>query len=41
MTGFLLAERIGSPVLGILLPALVLIVSFWVAWALFRKFTKN
>ena len=37
----MLAERIGSPLLGIILPALILIVSFWVAWALYRKFTKE
>ncbi|MDH4071262.1 MAG: hypothetical protein OEV30_12675 [Ignavibacteria bacterium] len=37
----LLLERIGSPLLGIILPAIILGLSFWVAWAMFKKFTKQ
>jgi hypothetical protein len=40
-TLLVLSERIGHPVLGIVIPAIVLIISFWIAWALFRKFTKE
>jgi hypothetical protein len=37
----LLAERIGHPILGILMPAFILAISFWVAWAMFKKFTRE
>jgi hypothetical protein len=40
-TAVLLAERIGDPLLGIILPLAILAISFWVAWALFRKFSKH
>jgi lipopolysaccharide export LptBFGC system permease protein LptF len=35
------AERIGSPILGIILPAIIFTVSFWVVWILFKRFTKE
>lgn len=37
----LLAERIGSPLLGIIIPALILGISTWVTWLLYKKFTKE
>lgn len=32
---------IGHPSLGWILPALIFAVSFWVAWACYRHFTKK
>ncbi len=32
---------IGHPILGYIIPALILILSFWVAFSLFRHFTKE
>jgi len=34
------AERIGSPVLGIVIPAVILLVSCVVTWALYKHFAK-
>ncbi len=31
---------IGSPILGIIIPAVVLLVSCWVTWALYKHFAK-
>jgi lipopolysaccharide export LptBFGC system permease protein LptF len=36
-----LAERIGSPLLGIFLPAIIFVFSFWVVWVLFKRFTRE
>ncbi len=33
-------ERIGSPVLGIVIPAVILLVSCVVTWALYKHFAK-
>ena len=37
----LLTKHIGHPSLGIILPALIFIVSFIAAWLLFRHFSKT
>jgi hypothetical protein len=34
-------ERIGHPILGYIIPALIFGISFAVAWALYRHFTKQ
>jgi len=34
-------ERIGSPVLGIIIPGFVLVVSFLLTWMLYRRFSKK
>jgi hypothetical protein len=43
MTAFIAqqSQRIGSPILGIIIPAFILIVSFVVAFALYKHFTKK
>lgn len=33
-------ERIGAPWMGVVLPALMLLVSFAVTWALYRHFSR-
>jgi len=33
--------RLGAPVLGILIPALVFVTSFVVTWLLYRHFSKE
>ena len=33
-------ERIGSPVMGIVVPAVILLVSCVVTWALYKHFAK-
>ncbi len=33
-------QRIGDPILGIIIPAIILIISFIVTWALFKHFDK-
>ncbi len=33
--------RIGPPILGYIIPALIFGISFAVAWALYRHFTKQ
>ena len=33
--------RIGSPILGWIIPAVIFIVSFAVAWVLYKHFTKK
>jgi hypothetical protein len=33
--------RIGHPILGYIIPALIFGISFAVAWALYRHFTKK
>ena len=35
------ASRIGSPVLGVVIPMAVLLVSFVVTWLLYRHFSKQ
>ncbi len=35
------AARIGSPLLGVIIPAAVFGLSFWVAYSLFRRFTRR
>jgi hypothetical protein len=35
------ATPIGSPILGYIIPAVIFIVSFWVAWACYRHFTRK
>ncbi len=42
MIGFLLmATRIGSPILGIIIPAIIFGFSFFVTYMLIRHFMKN
>jgi len=31
-------QRIGSPILGIVIPGVILLVSCWVTWALYKHF---
>ena len=38
---FLAATRIGHPVLGIILPATILLLSFVLTYMLVKYFTKN
>ena len=33
-------QRIGSPILGIIIPGVILLVSCWVTWALYKHFAK-
>lgn len=33
-------QRIGSPVLGIVIPAVILVVACWVTWALYKHFAE-
>ena len=33
--------RIGSPVLGYIVPAAIFAISFFVAWLLYRRFTRQ
>ena len=41
MTGLIAqAARIGTPVLGIVIPGIVFIVSFILTWLLYRHFSK-
>ncbi len=43
MTAFLAqtTTRIGSPVLGYIIPALIFAISFFVAYVLYRHFTRQ
>ena len=34
-------ERIGSPILGIIIPGVVLVISFVLTWMLYRRFSKK
>jgi hypothetical protein len=34
-------QRIGHPVLGVIIPALILLVSFISTWLLYRYFTRQ
>lgn len=34
------AQRIGSPLLGIIIPAIILGVSVFFTWLLYKKFSK-
>ncbi len=35
------SSRIGAPILGVIIPLLVLAVSFVVTWLLYRHFSKQ
>jgi len=37
----LLSARIGSPILGIVIPAVVFLISFVVTWMLYRHFSRT
>jgi len=37
----LIAAAIGHPILGYIIPAAIFIVSFWVAWACYKHFSKK
>jgi hypothetical protein len=37
----LLATAIGSPILGIIIPAAIFLISFWIAWACYRHFSRK
>lgn len=43
MIGFILlsASRIGAPILGVIIPALIFSISFFVTYLLIRHFTKK
>jgi len=34
-------EPIGHPLLGVVIPAVIFLISFTAAWLLFRHFSKN
>ncbi len=34
-------QRIGSPILGLVIPAVILLISCWVTWALYKHFSKE
>jgi hypothetical protein len=36
-----IAAAIGHPILGYIIPAGIFILSFWVAWACYRHFSKK
>lgn len=33
-------ERIGGPLWGIIVPAVILLVALWVTWALYKHFSE-
>ena len=35
------SARIGNPILGVIIPLVVFIVSFIVTWALYKHFSKH
>lgn len=35
------ATAIGHPILGYIIPAVIFLVSFWVAWACYKHFAKG
>jgi hypothetical protein len=35
------ATRIGKPILGVVIPLLIFIISFGVSWLLYKHFSKN
>ncbi len=35
------AAAIGHPILGVIIPALIFVVSFWIAWACYKHFSKK
>ncbi len=37
----IMATAIGSPILGIIIPAAIFLVSFWVAWACYRHYARK
>jgi hypothetical protein len=37
----IMATAIGSPILGIIIPAAIFLVSFWVAWACYRHYSRK
>ncbi len=37
----LLGARIGSPILGVVIPAVVFLISFVLTWLLYRHFSRN
>lgn len=41
ISSFLLqTERIGDPLLGIVIPAIILVISVILTWLLYKKFSK-
>ena len=34
-------SRVGSPVLGIIIPAIIFLISFVAAWMLYRHFSRH
>ncbi len=37
----IVATAIGSPILGVIIPAAIFLVSFWVAWACYRHYARK
>jgi len=37
----IIATAIGSPILGIIIPAAIFLLSFWVAWACYRHYSRK
>lgn len=35
------AQRIGSPILGVVIPAVIFLISFVLTWALYRHFSQK
>ena len=34
-------QRIGAPWMGVVIPAVILLVSCWVTWALYKHFSED
>ncbi len=41
MLAALPGARIGSPILGVVIPAVVFLISFVLTWLLYRHFSRN
>jgi hypothetical protein len=37
----IMATAIGSPILGIIIPAAIFLLSFWVAWACYKYYSRK
>ncbi len=37
----IMATAIGSPILGVIIPGAIFLVSFWVAWACYKHYSRK
>lgn len=37
----IMATAIGSPILGVIIPAAIFLLSFWVAWACYKHYSRK